>query len=42
MKLVARRTFDDCYCGRAHAEKILVGIFDFDADWEPLRDAHPV
>src|SRR6516165_8119149 len=42
MELLARRTFDDRDRGRAHAEKILVGIFDFDAHREPLRDAHPV
>src|SRR5262249_34697546 len=42
MELFPRRTFNDCNCGCAHAEKILVGIFDFDADWESLRDADPV
>src|SRR5215471_20988895 len=42
MELFRRRTFDDRDRGRAHTEKILVGIFDFDADREPLRDAYPV
>src|SRR5215471_745492 len=37
-----RRTLDNRNCGRAHAEKILVRIFDFDPDGEPLRDADPV
>src|SRR5213596_3791849 len=41
-KLFRRRTFDDRNRGRPHAEKILVGIFDFDTDRESLRDAHPV
>src|SRR5437016_10607800 len=41
-KLFPRRTFDDRNRGRAHAEKILVGIFDFDADWKTLGDAYPV
>src|SRR5437660_3437876 len=41
-KLFRRRTFDDRDRGRPHAEKILVGIFDFDTDRESLRDAHPV
>src|SRR6266705_3615177 len=41
-KLFRWRTFDDRNRGRAHAEKILVGIFDFDTDRESLRDAHPV
>src|SRR5258707_4320281 len=36
------RTLDDRDRGRAHAEEIRVGIFDFDADRESLRDAHPV
>src|SRR6476659_3163341 len=36
------RTFDNRYGGRAHAEKILVGIFDFDTDRESLRYAYPV
>src|SRR5262249_29883384 len=42
MELFRRRAFDDRDRGRAHAKKILVGIFDFDADREPLRDTHPV
>ena len=42
MSLPARRTLDDCDRGRAHAEKILIRIFDFDADWESLRDADPI
>src|ERR1700730_1881276 len=42
MELFRRRTFDDCNRGRAHAEKIDIGILDFDPDWETLRDAHPV
>src|SRR6266705_3190486 len=41
-KLFPRRTFDDRNRGRAHAEKILVGIFDCDADWKALGDAYPV
>src|SRR6266487_4150445 len=41
-KLFRRRTFDDRDRGRPHAEKILVGIFDFDADWKTLGDAYPV
>ena len=41
-ELFRRRTFDDRDGGRAHAEKIVVGIFDFDADREPLSDAYPV
>src|SRR5216117_3112301 len=41
-KLFRRRTFDDRDRGRPHAEKILVGILDFDTDRESLRDAHPV
>src|SRR6266699_578673 len=41
-KLFPRRTFDDRDRGRPHAEKILVGIFDFDADWKTLGDAYPV
>ena len=41
-KLFRWRTFDDRNSGRAHAEKILVGILYFDADGETLRDAHPV
>src|SRR5947207_15894050 len=41
-KLFRWRTFDDRNRGRSHAEKILVGIFDFDTDREALRDAHPV
>src|SRR6266436_5038805 len=36
------RTLDDRDRGRAHAEKIRVGIFDFDANRKALRDAHPV
>src|SRR5262249_32099488 len=36
------RTFDDRDRGRTHAEKILVRIFDFDSDREPLRDTDPV
>src|SRR5438132_10236968 len=42
MELFPRRTFDDRDRGRAHAEKIRVGIFDFDANRKALRDAHPV
>src|SRR6266513_2069174 len=36
------RTFDDRDRGRAHAEKILVGIVDFDANRKALRDSDPV
>src|SRR5437879_7663804 len=36
------RTLDDRDRGRAHAEEIRVGIFDFDANRKALRDAHPV
>src|SRR5262249_10821693 len=42
MELFGRRTLDDRDRGRAHAEKILVRIFDFDAHGKTLRDAHPV
>src|SRR5882672_10270432 len=42
MELFPRRTFDDRNRRRAHAEKIFVGIFDFDANRKALRDAHPV
>src|SRR5262249_11227606 len=42
MELFRRRTFDDRDRGRAHTEKILVGIFDFDAHRKTLRDADPV
>src|SRR5262245_26341633 len=42
MELFRRRTFDDRNRGRAHAEKILIRLFDFDPDRETLRDAHPV
>src|SRR5207237_10644448 len=41
-KLFQRRTFDDRDRGPPHAEKILVGIFDFDTDRESLCDQHPV
>src|SRR5260370_21608180 len=41
MELFPLRTFDDRDCGRAHAEKILVGIFDLDANRKALRDSHP-
>src|SRR5207244_10222954 len=41
-KLFRRRTFDDRDRGRPHAEKILVGIFDFDANQKALRDSDPV
>src|SRR5690242_18196093 len=37
-----RRSFDDRDRRSAHAEKILVGIFDFDANRETLRDTDPV
>src|SRR5258708_27253997 len=36
------RTFDDRDRGRAHPEKVGIGIFDFDANRELLRDADPV
>src|SRR5882724_7507165 len=36
------RTFDDRDRGRAHPEKIGIGILDFDAHGESLRDAHPI
>jgi hypothetical protein len=36
------RAFDDRDRGRAHTKQILIGIFDFDANRESLRDAHPV
>src|SRR5260370_39936857 len=36
------RTFDDRDRGRAHPEKVGIGIFDFDANRESLRDADPV
>src|SRR5215468_11102926 len=42
MELFRRWTFDDRDRGRAHTEKILVRIFDFDPNREALRDAHPV
>src|SRR4029450_7267459 len=42
MELFPWRTLDNGNRGRAHAEKILVGIFDFDANGETLRHAHPV
>ena len=41
-KLFPRRTFDDRNRGRAHAEKILVRIFDFDTNGESLRDSDPI
>ena len=41
-ELILRWTFDDRDRGRAHAEKILVGIFDFDANRETLCYSHPV
>src|SRR6266496_4234651 len=41
-KLFRRRTFDDRNRGRPHAEKVLVGIFDFDANRKALRDSDPV
>src|SRR5438874_10257114 len=41
MKLFPR-TLDDRDRGRAHAEEIWVGIFDFDANRKALRDPHPV
>src|SRR5438105_8195085 len=42
MELFGWRTFDDRNGGRAHAEKIDIRIFDFDANRKALRDAHPV
>jgi hypothetical protein len=36
------RAFDDRDRGRAHAEKIDIRIFDFDADRKALRDSDPV
>src|SRR6516225_6495158 len=42
IELFPRRTFDDRDRGRAHAEKILVRVFDFDTHRKALRDAHPV
>src|SRR2546430_14285064 len=42
MELFGRRTFNDCNGGRAHTEKIDIGILDFDAHRETLRDTHPV
>ena len=36
------RTLDDRDRGRAHAEEIDIGIFDFDAHGESLRYANPV
>src|SRR5438874_3037776 len=41
-KLFPRRTFDDRNRGRAHAKKIDIRIFDFDANRKALGDAHPV
>ena len=41
-KLFRRRTFDDRNRGRAHAEKIGIRIFDFDANRKALRDSDPV
>src|SRR5438552_17595412 len=42
MELFPRRTFDDRDSGRAYAEKIWIGIFDFDAHLESLCDPVPV
>src|SRR5262245_6721731 len=42
MELPRRWAFDDRDRRRAHAEKILVRIFDFDPNWKTLRDANPV
>src|SRR5205807_6294881 len=42
MELFGWRTFDDRNGGRAHAKKIDIRIFDFDANRKALRDAHPV
>src|SRR6266404_2219408 len=42
MRSLPRRTFNDRDRRGAHAEKILVGIFDFDANGKSLGDTHPV
>jgi hypothetical protein len=42
MKLFRRRTFDDRDRGRAHPEKVWIGILDLDANRESLRYANPV
>src|SRR6266480_5626653 len=42
MELFPRWTIDDRDRGRAHPEKIGIGILDFDAHGESLRDAHPI
>jgi hypothetical protein len=42
MTSFVRRTFDDRNRGRAHAEKIDIRIFYFDANRKALRDSDPV
>src|ERR1700731_3188148 len=42
MELFPRRTVDDRNSGRAHPEKVRIGILDFDANRRALRDSDPV